>query len=152
MRTYARFGVTFEHSDSGIIMLGAFIHDPRNLTIGRNSIIGPRCVIDARGGIKIGANVNITGGAAVQTGSHVVDSPTFEGEFNPVTVGDWAWIAQNALVLGGATIGEGAVVAAGAVVTRDVAPWTVVGGVPARFVRDRARDLRYELAFRPNLL
>ena len=74
MSAYAALGVTFEDSRSGIIMLGAFVHEPLRLIIGRNSIIGPACIIDARGGITIGANVNIGGGSAIQTGSHVVDS------------------------------------------------------------------------------
>jgi maltose O-acetyltransferase len=57
-------------------------------------------------------------------------------------------VGTRALILPGVTIGEGAVVAAGAVVTRDVEPYTIVGGVPARFLRQRSRDLEYELNYR----
>jgi acetyltransferase-like isoleucine patch superfamily enzyme len=67
-------------------------------------------------------------------------------------VGDRAWVAQNALVLPGVTIGEGAVVAASSVVTNDVAPYAVVGGAPARHLRDRPRELTYELLLRRNWL
>ncbi len=54
------------------------------------------------------------------------------------------------MVVGSVTIGEGAVVAAGAVVTKDVDPYMIVGGVPARPIRERARDLTYELSWRPD--
>ncbi|HMS72434.1 MAG TPA: hypothetical protein PKB03_05320, partial [Baekduia sp.] len=64
--------------------------------------------------------------------------------------GDRAWVALGATVLGGVTIGEGAVVAAGAVVTKDVEPYSVVGGVPAVKIGDRSRGLRYELDYRPS--
>ncbi len=60
----------------------------------------------------------------------------------PVTIGDKAWIGFNAIVLKGVAIGEGAVVGAGSVVTRDVAPWTVVGGNPARVLRVLGEDER----------
>ena len=65
-------------------------------------------------------------------------------------MGDRVWIAEGARVLAGVTIGEGAVVAAGAVVTKDVDPYTIVGGVPATYIRDRARDLSYTLDYRTN--
>jgi acetyltransferase-like isoleucine patch superfamily enzyme len=61
--------------------------------------------------------------------------------------GRYAWIASHAIILPGVTIGEGAVVAAAAVVTKDVAPYTLVAGNPARFVRERSRDLRYQLGY-----
>jgi acetyltransferase-like isoleucine patch superfamily enzyme len=64
-----------------------------------------------------------------------------------VTVGNYAWLASHCIVLPGVTIGEGAVVAAGAVVATDVAPYTMVGGVPARYIKDRNRDLRYTLGY-----
>ena len=76
---------------------------------------------------------------------------TFSWKFaEPIVIGDRVWIGMNATVLGGVTIGEGAVVAAGSVVTKDVPPFTVVGGVPARPIKDRERELTYRLAYRPN--
>jgi maltose O-acetyltransferase len=66
-----------------------------------------------------------------------------------VVIGDHAWIGYRALVLPGVTIGEGGVVAAGAVVTKDVPPYAIVAGNPARVVGQRTRDLTYELDYRP---
>jgi acetyltransferase-like isoleucine patch superfamily enzyme len=152
MRLYAALGVRLADWKSTTIMLGTRIAAPRLLEIDANTIIGPRCSLDARGAITIGRNVNISGGAMFQTGKHDVDSPTFDAAFLPIVVGDRAWIAQNALVLPGVTIGEGAVVAAGCVVTKDVPPYTVVGGAPARRLRDRTRELTYELTYRRNWL
>lgn len=150
MRLYAALGVSLADCRSTTIMLGTQIFRPRLLEIDANTVIGPGCILDARGGITIGRNVNISGGATFQTGTHDVDSPTFEAAFLPIVVKDRAWIAQNAFVLPGVTIGEGAVVAARCVVTKDVAPYTVVGGAPARRLRDRSHELTYELLYRRN--
>ena len=62
-------------------------------------------------------------------------------------IGRHAWVASHAIVLPGVTIGEGAVVAAGAVVTKDVEPYLMVGGNPARPIRKRTRDLTYHLGY-----
>ena len=64
-----------------------------------------------------------------------------------VTIEDYAWISCRVVILPGVTIGKGAVVAAGAVVTKDVAPYTIVGGVPAKKIGTRTKDLRYQLRF-----
>lgn len=150
MAWYARSGVSFEDHRTGIIMLGSEIVSPEQLRIGRNTAIGRRCVIDARGGITIGRDVNISSYAHLQTAKHLIDDPDFTHQYSPIAIGDRAWIAEGAVVLGGVTIGEGAVVAANAVVTKDVEPFCVVGGVPARFIRERSRDLRYHLSWRPD--
>ena len=71
------------------------------------------------------------------TGSHSLTSPTFDLITKPITIKDNVWVATGAIVLPGVTIGEGAVVAAGSVVTKDVEPWTVVGGNPAKFIKKR---------------
>jgi putative colanic acid biosynthesis acetyltransferase WcaF len=150
MAWYARSGVAFEDSRTGVIMLGSEITDPGGLSVGLRSAIGRHCVVDARGGVRIGRDVNISSFARLQTAKHLIDDPDFRHEYSPIEIGDRVWIAEGAVVLGGVTIGEGAVVAAGAVVTNDVPPFTVVGGVPARAIRERSRDLRYELNWRPN--
>jgi maltose O-acetyltransferase len=66
-----------------------------------------------------------------------------------VIIGDHVWIAYRAVILPGVTIGEGAVVAAGAVVTRDVEPFPIVAGVPAKKIGERNRNLDYQLHFSP---
>ena len=87
--------------------------------------------------ITIGDNVIISDGAYICTATHDIASPRFDLVTRPVRICDNAWIAAKAIVLPGVTIGEGAVVAAGAVVTRDVEPWMVVGGNPARVIKKR---------------
>ena len=148
MAAYRALGVTFEERGSGMIMLGAEVFAPRRLSLGARSVVGGGCMLDARGGIEIGHDVNLTGYARLMSARHLVDDPDFTAAFEPIVVGDRAWIALGAMVLGGVRIGEGAVVAAGAVVTADVAPHTVVGGVPAKPLRKRPSDLCYELGYR----
>jgi acetyltransferase-like isoleucine patch superfamily enzyme len=152
MRAYAALGVRLADVRSGVIMLGTEVFAPRRLEIGAGTIVGPRCLLDARGGIKLGRNVNVTGHTRFMTAKHDVHDPDFQAIFDPAVVGDRAWIALGATILGGVTIGEGAVVAANATVTRDVAPFAIVAGTPARPVGERTRDLRYDLRYRPNWL
>jgi acetyltransferase-like isoleucine patch superfamily enzyme len=73
----------------------------------------------------------------IWTAQHDWQSADFAYVSAPVRIGDRAWICSRSIILPGVTIGEGAVVAAGSVVSKDVAPWTLVGGNPARKLRDR---------------
>ena len=150
MRAYARMGVGMEDPLRAMLMLGSEIIEPERLWLANGATVGKRCVLDARGGLHIGASANVSGGVQLLTGSHRLDSPRFEAYYEPIVIGDCAWVATGATVLAGVTVGEGAVVAAGAVVSRDVDPYTVVGGVPARPIGERTRPLEYELNFRPN--
>jgi putative colanic acid biosynthesis acetyltransferase WcaF len=150
MSWYARFGVDLEDHRTGVIMLGSQVHEAKRLRVGRNCAIGKQCVLDARGDITIGRDVNISSHAQLQTAKHLIDDPDFAHDYSPIVIGNRAWVAEGAMVLGGVTIGEGAVVAARSVVTKDVAPFSVVGGVPAQPIRERSRDLRYHLSWRPN--
>jgi acetyltransferase-like isoleucine patch superfamily enzyme len=125
----------------------AAFYRPDRITIGHNSVIGNDTFLDGRRGLTIGDNVNIGGHVQVFTLEHDPDAHDFGVVGAPVTIGDRAYVATRATVLPGVTIGEGAVVAAGAVVTKDVAPFTLVGGVPAKFIRERSRDLDYTLGF-----
>jgi len=110
---------------------------PSRVYIGHHTIIGNDAFLDGRGGLFIGSNVNISGEVRIFTAEHDINSPTFAGVVNPVHIHDWAYLATRAMILPGVTIGEGAVIAAGAVVTKNVDPWTVVGGVPAKFIKER---------------
>ncbi|MBU1326625.1 acyltransferase [Patescibacteria group bacterium] len=97
--------------------------------------------------LRIGNNVSIAGEVRIYTMEHDIDSPDFAEISAPVTIEDYVVIGTRVTILPGVTIGKGAVVASGAVVTKEVAPYTVVGGVPAKFIRERSKDLKYTLKF-----
>ena len=108
----------------------------------RNVYLGPYVAIYGHGGVEIGADALVSMHATLLSSNHGVpplgrkirEQPD---ELLPTKIGRDVWIGANAVILGGVTVGDGAVVAAGAVVTKDVAPGAVVAGVPARFVRRR---------------
>jgi maltose O-acetyltransferase len=95
----------------------------------------------------IGNNVSIAGEVRIYTMEHDVDSPDFAETGAAVVIEDYVVIGSRVTILPGVHIGKGAVVASGAVVTKDVPSFTVVGGVPAVFIRNRSRDLHYTLKF-----
>jgi acetyltransferase-like isoleucine patch superfamily enzyme len=110
----------------------------RRLRIGADCFINQDCVFDATAEIVIGDNVNVGHGVLITTSSHTIGGPDRRGgrlEPQPVRVADGAWLASRVVVLPGVEVGEGAIVGAGAVVTRSVPPHTLVGGVPARLIR-----------------
>ncbi len=110
--------------------------DASNLRIGDCCCLGiTRMQTHER--IEIGNCVVINDGVRLITGSHDIHSPTYDHVFSPIIIEDHAWIATDAMILKGVRIGRGAVVAAAAVVTRDVPPFTVVGGNPAKEIGTR---------------
>lgn len=142
---YRRAGMTFP--DSSAIHWRAEFYAPERIVIGEGVTIGDSAFLDGRSGLRIGDNVNLGSHVTIYTREHDVDSPTFEETGGPVTLGDHSWVASHAIVLPGVTVGRGAVVAAGAVVTKDVPPHMIVGGNPARPIRRRTEDLRYRLGY-----
>ena len=110
------------------------------LRIGDQTRVNRACLLDARGGLEIGANVSISPEVVILTASHGVNDPGFCLETRPVRIEDHVWIGTRAMVMPGVTLGRGCVVAAGAVVTRDVAPLAIVAGVPARAIAERAAE------------
>ena len=118
---------------------------PEGIIIGEGTTIGSDVFLDGRETLTIGSNVNIGGHVQIFTLEHDPSSRSFGVVGGPVVIGDYVYIASSAIVLPEVTIGEGAVVAAGAVVTRDVEPFTIVGGVPAKVIGTRTRDLNYRL-------
>lgn len=134
----------------GHIMRNCVFLEIEKLEIGARSIIGHNCSVDARGGITVGADVNISSYTKILTATHNIDAVDFSGFTAPVVIEDMAWIATGAMLLPGVTIGRGAVVAAGAVVTRNVEPFAVVAGVPARVVRHRNPTVDYRISTKPS--
>jgi len=132
------------------VQIGGIRDSGKRVSIGAGTIIHRGCELYTTGGLLIGENVNISPGVWLVTNGLDVDDPGAALVQKPIVIDDRAWIGARATILGGVTVGEGAVVMAGAVVASDVAPYTVVGGVPARTVRSRsARALSYELDYRP---
>lgn len=124
---------------------GAEIRRPERIEIGDGSIIGNGAILDGRLGICIGRSVNISTGVWIWTVQHDYRDPYFGDVGGSVVVKDRAWISCRVIILPGVTIGEGAVVGAGSVVTKDVEDFAVVAGVPAKRVGDRPRELNYDL-------
>lgn len=117
-----------------------------HVSIGARSIVNRDCCIDARAPLRIGDDVSISAEVAILTTEHDMNDAAFALVGKPVVIEDHVWIGMRATLLPGVRIGRGAVVAAGAVVTRDVPPLQVVAGVPARQVGTRAIDPDYHLA------
>lgn len=124
------------------------LYQPGKVEIGAHSVINRDILLDGRMGLSIGNNVSLSEGVAIFTLEHDPNSPTFENRGAAVTIEDYVFVGARALLLPGVTIGRGAVVAAGAVVTRDVEPFVIVAGVPAKPIGQRSRDLTYQLDYR----
>lgn len=120
---------------------GTSVWQPWRVRIGANSWIDGDAKLYSVDDIRIGHDAVVSEGAFICTASHDLASGTFALTNAPIEIGDYAWICGHAIVLPGVKVGEGAVVAAGAVVTKDVEPWTVVGGVPAKVIKKRSLDV-----------
>jgi acetyltransferase-like isoleucine patch superfamily enzyme len=131
------------------IMRGTTILDIEHLTIGDETAVGWRCLLDARAGLYIGNNVTIASDVHILGGGHDINHPDFLIVPIPTVIEDYAWIASRAMILP-AHIKRGAVVAAQAVVLGDVGECEVVGGHPAKVISKRNPDaLKYSAKYRP---
>lgn len=113
------------------------IWQPWNLTMGDFACLSEDVDCYTVAPIVVGDQTTVSQGVKLCTASHDITSKIMELTYEPIVIGPNAWVAGWSIVLPGVTIGEGAVVAAGAVVTKDVEPWTVVGGNPAKFIKKR---------------
>lgn len=113
------------------------IWQPWNLELGDWVALSEDCDIYSVDKVLIGSRSTISRGTFLCCASHDVASPVMELTYAPIAIGEDAWIAARAIVLPGVKIGDGAVVGAGAVVSHDVEPWTIVGGNPAKFIKKR---------------
>jgi len=148
--------LAWEIDPSATTMMGQHIEfvsrqrNGRRVSIGVGTVIDHDCLISTTGGLLIGAHVFISPGVWLITGTHDINDAGFAPTYGAIVIDDYAWIGPRATILGHVTIGRGAVVQAGAVVTQDVAPNTVVGGIPAIVIGMRnLREPSYSLNYRP---
>lgn len=121
---------------------GTIIHGAKSITIGNDVRIGEKNYINGRGGLTIGNNVKIGPEVFIWTRTHNYYAPKWlpfdDISFNrPIRINDNVWIGAKACIIPGITIGEGAVIAMGANITKDVPPCAVVGGNPAKIIKYR---------------
>lgn len=116
---------------------------PWKIQIGSGASVGGGVVLDGRGGIQIGDNVNVSSGVMLWTAQHDYRDSAFAGRLGAITLEKYVWLGPRVIVLPGITVREGCVVAAGAVVTEDTEPYGIYAGLPARRIGDRTRDLDY---------
>lgn len=109
------------------------IYYPELLSIGSDVDIGEYTLIRAKGNVNIGSRVLVASHAMINSSTHPNSLPRFGVTLeSPIVIGDDVWIGAGAAILPGVSVGQGSIVGAGAVVTNDVEPYTIVAGVPAR--------------------
>lgn len=130
--------------------MNCYLYSSRGiLKIGKNTIINRKTVLDRRGNLYIGNNVNISPECCIFTAGHSIDSDDFVGIKKSVSIEDYVWIGTRAMIMPGVTIGKGAVVLPGSIVTKNVEQMSVVGGQPAEIIEKRTSKLNYELNWKP---
>lgn len=127
-----------------VIYAGSIFRRPSRIKIGQGSIIGDRCELDGRGGLTIGKFCNLSSEVHIWTAQHDPQASRFDYTRKPVEIGNRCWISSNTVILPGVKLGEGTVLAAGAVLTHDTEPFSIYAGVPARKIGDRNNQLKYE--------
>ena len=125
---------------------GVRVYDPRNITVGEGTIVGRGVFIDGRDKVSIGNHTSIASEVMIYSSEHDLAAPDFRAISEPVKIGDYVFIGPRAIILPGITIGNRAVVGAGAVVTKDVREGEIVGGVPAKVIGERKlKNANYRL-------
>lgn len=120
---------------------------PWNIEIGQNSMIGQECKLDGRNGLYIGNNVNISDCTAIWTEQHDINDEHFacNDRGGKVIIEDRVWLGFRSIVLPKVQIKEGAVLASGAIATKDCEAFSLYAGIPAKKIKDRNIDINYNL-------
>lgn len=124
-------------SSTAKVYPGVDIWLPANLEMAEHATLGPGVVCYAMARISLGPYALVSQRASLCAGTHDVDDPSFQLMVKPISIGERAWVAAEAFVGPGVTVGEGAVLGARAVTFRDLEPWTIYAGNPAKPLRKR---------------
>jgi maltose O-acetyltransferase len=130
------------------IFLKTIVDCSQGVVIGKNSIVNARCRLVNRGTITIGDNVSISSDVIILTADYDMNSPSFLGRTKQVVIEDYMWVGTRAIILPGITIGKGAIVAVGSLLAKNVKPYQVLAGVPAKFIKERNHNLRYKFSYK----
>lgn len=128
---------------SSIIFSGFNIRKSKKISIGKGTVIGYNCELDGRKGLTIGAFVNVSSDVKFYTLQHDYNCSSFSATGAPVIIEDYVWVSVEAIVLPGIKIAKGSVIAAGAVVTKNVEPYSIMAGIPAKKIGERIKNLNY---------
>jgi len=128
------------------IHMGCKFFEPKNIQIGKDTKIGDRAFLDGRAPLIIGNHVDIASEVMIYNSEHDIEDPNFKAKEKPVIILEYVFIGPRAIILPGVEIGRGAIIAAGAVVTKNVRDFEIVGGIPARRIGERVNKyLNYKL-------
>lgn len=128
------------------IHMGCSFFNPRGISIGEGTIIGNHAFLDGRASLRIGNHVSVASQVLIYNSEHDVHREDMGVVEEPVVIEDYVFVGPRAIILPGVKIGKGAVVAAAAVVTKDVSAGKIVAGIPAREIGERKiKDYRYRL-------
>lgn len=120
--------------------------NPKGISIGQDTIIGDHCFLDGRAPLKIGSHVDIASQVLIYNSEHDIEDENFKALVSPVEIEDYVFIGPRAIILPGVKVGRGAIIGAGSVVTGEILPFKVVGGVPAKEIKERKlKDPHYRL-------
>lgn len=141
---YRFFGIKIGKGST--IHMWANFFEPKNISIGEDTIIGDHAFLDGREKLTIGDHVDIASSVMIYNSEHDLESVEFKARSEPVKIEDYVFIGPRVIIMPGVKIGKGSVVAGGAVVTKDVPDFAIVGGVPAKIIGERKnKDLNYKL-------
>lgn len=131
------------------ILMGAKIQGPRGIRIGSHTYINYGCHLDGRGGVTIGNNVNVSNYSVIISASHDMKSDKFAYREGSVEIQDYCWLGTRAIVLDKSVLSEGCVLSAGSVFKGVSKHNGVYVGVPAKYVKDRELQGKYDVDWRP---
>lgn len=139
---YYRNVVGLKMGKGSSIHLNTYIRGS-NIVIGENTVINRQCNLSGKGSLVIGSNTSISQSVYIVTADHDVHSDDFALRYHNINIGNYVFVGSRATIIGNVTIGDGSVICAGAIVTKDVKEYTIVAGIPAKPIGIRRKDLKY---------